>query len=68
MSRPQNSFEPYPDHKYSPLGLKKSKITPKSSQNQKFELKELQNIKVVFIHEKTPKKFLNSTQTLLIPH
>ena len=36
-----------------------SKITPQSSQNEKFELKEQQ-------HEQTPKQFLNLTLTLKI--
>ena len=35
-------------------------MTPKSSQNQKSELKELQKIKVAQLHEQSPKHFLKS--------
>ena len=50
-----NSFgtlhEPFPDLKNSPLGTQKVKKDPKLSQNQKSELKDLYNIKVVQLHE-----------------
>ena len=36
-------FEPFPNSKNSPLGPKKSKMTPKLSQNQMSELKETKN-------------------------
>ena len=38
---PKTVFEPYPDPKNCPLGPQKVKMTPKLSQNQKWELKEL---------------------------
>ena len=73
MSRPQRSFELYPNHKNSPLGppkvkddpkntplgLQKVKMPPKLSQAQKSEFKESKKMKVVQLHEKTPKQFLN---------
>ena len=40
-------------------GPKKSKMTPKLSQNQMLELKELQDIEIVQLLEQTPKQFLN---------
>ena len=36
---PKTVFEPYPNPKNSPLGPQKSKMTPKSSQNQMSESK-----------------------------
>jgi len=47
MSRPQNSFDPYPDPKNSPLVLQKVK----NDQIQKSELKESYKMKVVQLHE-----------------
>ena len=41
MSRPQNSFEPYPNLKNSQLGPQIVKNDPKIKSNQKSELKEL---------------------------
>ena len=38
-------------HPNSPLGPQKSKITPKSSQNQMSELKETKKMTVVQLHE-----------------
>ena len=38
---PKTVFEPYPNHKNSPLGPKKLKMIPKLNQNQESELKEL---------------------------
>ena len=51
MSRPQNSFEPYPDPKIAHYGPKKSKMTPKLSQNQELELKKTKEIEIIRLHE-----------------
>ena len=44
-------------------GTKKSKMTPKLSQNQMSELKETKKMKVVQLHDQTPNQLLNPTQT-----
>ena len=51
MSRPQNSFQPYPTPKIAHLGPKSQKWPQKLSENQKLELKELQKINVVQLDE-----------------
>ena len=52
MSRPQNNLNLIPTLKISYLGpKKKSKTTPKLSQNQKLELKETKKLKVVELYE-----------------
>ena len=48
---PKIVVEPFTIPKYSPLGPKVSKITPKWSQNQISELKETKKMKVVQLHE-----------------
>ena len=45
-------FGPFPKPKNSPLGPKKSKMTPKLSQNQMSKLKETKKIKVVQLHKR----------------
>ena len=47
----ENSFEPYPDPKNSPLGPQKVKMTPKLSKFQISELTETYKMKVVQVHE-----------------
>ena len=44
LGDPETVFEPNPNPKDSPLGPQKSKMTPKLSQNQMSELKEIQAI------------------------
>ena len=52
MSRPKNSIQTLT----RPLnGPKKSKITPKLSENKSLQLKKTKKIKVVQLHELTPK-------------
>ena len=61
--------KPYPKPKNSPFRpKKKSKMTPKSDQNQKLELKKTLKIKVFQLHEPTPKQFVNPTPTPKIGH
>ena len=60
---PKTVFEPFYSPKYSQLGPKKSKITPKLSQNQMSELKETKKMKVVQLHERTQKQLSNPTPT-----
>ena len=48
---PKQLFNPTQTPKKSPLGPKKSKTTPKLSQNQMSELKETKKIKVVTLYE-----------------
>ena len=60
---PKHFLNPTLTLKIAYQGPKKLKMTTKSSQNQKLELKNLQKIKVVQLCEQTPKKFKNSTQT-----
>ena len=48
---PKTVFEPHIEPNNSPLGPKKSKTTPKLSQNQMPELKETKKIKVVALYE-----------------
>ena len=52
-----------PNPKISPLGPKKSKTTQKLSQNQMSESKETTKMKVVQLHEYTPKQLSNPTPT-----
>ena len=58
MSRHKNIYEPYPDPKNGQLGSKK-----KNDTKIKSELKELQKIKVVQLHEQTTKQLSNPTPT-----
>ena len=51
LGDPKTVFEPYPNPKNSPLGPKKSKMTPKLSQNQMSEFKVTKKIKVAQLHE-----------------
>ena len=46
-----------------PSRAQKVKNEPKLSQNQMSELKETQNMKVVQLHEQTPKQYLNPSPT-----
>ena len=59
MSRPQNSLWTLPWPNKYPSRTQKSKNVPNSSQNQKSELKETKNIRVVQQQEQTPNQFLN---------
>ena len=52
---PKTVLNPTPTPKIAHLGLQKVKKTPKLSQNQKANLKELQKIKIVQLHDQTPK-------------
>ena len=52
-------MNPSPTPKIAPQGPKKSKMTPKLSQNQTSELKETKKMKVVKLHEQTPKQLSN---------
>ena len=65
---PKQFLNPTLTPKMAHQGPKKLKMTPKSSQNPKLELKELQKIKVAQLHEQTPKQFFNCTQTPKIAH
>ena len=67
MSRPKNSFEPYPDPKNSPLGLEKVKTTPKLNQS-KVRIEGNIEKKIVQLHEQTLKQFLDTTPTPKIAH
>ena len=51
------------NHIYSPEILLGSKMTPKLSQNQMSDLKETKKMKVVQLHERTPKQLSNPTPT-----
>ena len=48
-------------------GPKKSKMTPKSSQNQMSGLEQTKKLKVVKLHEQTPKQLSNPIPTLKKP-
>jgi len=48
---PKQFCETFLNPKNSPLGPQKVKITPKLSQNQMSELKEIKNMKVVQLHD-----------------
>ena len=68
MSGPKTVFEPHIEPQNSPLGPPKVKTTPKLIKNQMSELKETQKIKVVQLHELTPKQLLNPTLTTKSAH
>ena len=60
---PKQFLNPSTAPKIARQGPKKSKMTPKLSQNQMSELKETKKMKVVQLHERTPKHFSNPTPT-----
>ena len=57
---PKQCFDSPPTPIIAPQGPKKSKMTPKLSQNQMSELKETKKIKVVQLHEQTKQQLLNT--------
>ena len=65
---PKQFLDPTPNLKSSPLGPKKSKMTPKLSQNQLSELKETKKIKIVQLHEQTQEQLSNPTPSSNIVH
>ena len=67
-STPKQLTNPTLTPKIAPQGPKKSKMTPKLSQNQMSEFKVTQKMKVVQLHEQTPKQILNPTPTQKIAH
>ena len=61
---PKQFLNPTPAPKIANWGSKKSKMAPKLSQNQKVESKKTQKIiKVVQLHQLTPKQLLYPTMT-----
>ena len=59
MSRPQTSWRTLPKPQKQPIRAPKSKRTsPKLSKNQISEMTETYKMKVVQLHEQTPKHFL----------
>ena len=66
QSRPQSSFQTLPQPKNSPLGPQK--IRKKLSRIQMSYFRELKKMKVVQLHELTPKQFLNYTWNPKIAH
>ena len=60
---PITFFEPFPNPENSPLEPKKSKMTPKLSENQMSGLKKTKKMKVFQLHEWTQKQFCNTTPT-----
>ena len=65
---PKQFLNPSLTPKIGRQGPKKSKMTPKFSQNQISELKEAKKMKVVQLHEQTPKQLSNPTLTPKIAH
>ena len=60
--------KPHPNPKIAHQGPKKSKRTPKLSQNQKSDLKEPKKIKFAQLNEQTKIQFLNPSSTPKIAH
>ena len=58
---PNQLLNPTPTPKIAHKGHKKSKITPKLSQNQMSEYKVTKKMIVVQLHEYNPKQFLKPT-------
>ena len=56
-------LDPSPTPKIARQGPKKSKMTPKLSQNQMSELKETKKMKVVQLHDQTQKQLGNTITT-----
>ena len=54
---PKAVLEPHIEPKNSPLGPRKSKMTPKSCQNQMSKLKEAKKTKVLALYKKILKQF-----------
>ena len=65
---PKQFLDPTQTTKTAHQGPKKSKVTPKLSQNQMSELKETYEMKVVQLHEQTPKELSKPTPTPKPPH
>ena len=60
---PKQFMNPSTAPKIARQGPKKSKMTPKLSQNQMSELKETKKMKVVRLHEQTQKQLSKPTPT-----
>ena len=63
----EETSKPYPNPKISPLGSHKSQNIPKMQSKSNSELKKPEKIKVVHLHEKTPKHFLSPTPPHQLP-
>jgi len=69
MSRPQNSMPTVTWPQIQPIRApKKSKMTPKLSENQDLQLKKAQKMKIFQLYEQTRKLFLNPTPTPKMGH
>ena len=66
MRRSKTVFQPHPNTENGPLGPQKVKNDPKIKSNWKVRIEGI--IKIVHLHEFTPKLFLNATPTPMITH